>query len=40
MNVGGIPFAQHAVGFWIVGGLLTVWVGVGGFLVFRTHAKS
>jgi zinc transporter len=40
MNVGGIPFAQHAAGFWIVGALLTVWVGVGGFLVFRTHAKS
>src|SRR5262245_12646590 len=40
MNVGGIPFAQHAVGFWIVVGLLAIWVGVGGFLVFRTHTKS
>jgi len=40
MNVGGIPFAQHAIGFWIVVGLLTAWVTVGGFLVFRTHSQS
>jgi len=23
MNVGGIPFADHTSGFWIVGGLVT-----------------
>jgi zinc transporter len=40
MNVGGIPFSQHHIGFWLVVGLLTVWVGVGGFLVFRTHGRS
>lgn len=40
MNVGGIPFAQHGVGFWMVVALLTGWVGVGGFLVYRTYGTS
>ena len=30
MNVGGIPFAEHSGGFWIVVGLVTVFTAIAG----------
>ena len=35
MNVGGIPFADHAGGFWVVLGLVTVFTVLAGLLAYR-----
>jgi hypothetical protein len=40
MNAGGVPFAAHDRGFWLVTALLTVWVSVGAALVFRRRGNS
>jgi zinc transporter len=40
MNVGGVPFAAHNRGFWLVSALLTVWVSVGATLVLRRRRNS
>ena len=35
MNVGGIPFADHASGFWVVVVLVALFTGVAGLLAYR-----
>ncbi len=35
MNVGGIPLAQHAHGFWIVVAIIATFTGVAAFVAFR-----
>jgi zinc transporter len=35
MNVGGVPFKDHAAGFWLVAGLVVMVVGVGAIAAFR-----
>ena len=35
MNVGGIPLAEHASGFWVVVGLVTLFTAVAGVLAYR-----
>ena len=35
MNVGGIPLAQHPMGFWIVVAIIVTFTGVAGWIAFR-----
>ena len=35
MNVGGIPLAQHAHGFWIVVGIVISFTAIAGWIAFR-----
>jgi len=35
MNVGGVPLAQHAHGFWIVVGIVATFTAVAGWIAFR-----
>ena len=37
MNVGGVPLAQHAQGFWIVAAIVVTFTAIAGSLVFRRH---
>ena len=39
MNVGGIPFAEHAGGFWLVVAILAVFTAAAGYLAFRKWGR-
>ncbi len=40
MNVGGIPFADHEAGFWVVVGLLAVFTTAAAWLILRRRAEN
>ncbi len=39
MNVGGVPLAQHAHGFWIVLGVIAAFTSIAGWLSFRPRRR-
>jgi zinc transporter len=39
MNVGGVPLAQHANGFWIVLAILATFTAIVGWLAFRSRSR-
>jgi len=40
MNVGGVPLAQHAYGFWIVVGIVTAFTVVAGWVLLRSQREN
>jgi len=40
MNVGGVPLAQHAHGFWIVVGIIATFTVVAGVVAFRRRSDA
>lgn len=40
MNVGGIPFAEHSYGFWIVAGIVPTCTAIVGWLVIRKQKQD
>jgi zinc transporter len=40
MNVGGVPLAQHAHGFWIVVGIVATFTAVAGWTAFRKRTEN
>jgi len=40
MNVGGVPLAQHAHGFWIVVGIVASFTAVAGWIAFRKRREG
>jgi len=40
MNVGGVPLAQHAHGFWIVVGIVATFTAIAGWFAFRARREG